>query len=83
MASVGDSCDDVLAETVIGLCKTEVIQRREPWRNIEAVEHATLLWVDRFNRRRVLEPIGYVLPVELEVAQCRSLESAAMTAGLQ
>ena len=56
--SVGDSYDNALAETVIGLFKTEVIHRRGPWRSFDAVEYATLEWVDWFNKRRVLEPIG-------------------------
>jgi transposase InsO family protein len=55
-----------LAETVIGLFKTEVIRRRGPWRSLEAVEFATLAWVDWFNHRRLLEPIGYVPPAEYE-----------------
>jgi putative transposase len=66
VGSVGDSYDNALAETVIGLFKTEVIRRRGPWRNINAVEYATLVWVDWFNNRRLLEPIGYVPPVEYE-----------------
>jgi putative transposase len=62
----GDSYDNALAESVIGLFKTEVIQRRGPWRTLEAVEFATLAWVDWFNTRRLLEPIGYVPPAEYE-----------------
>jgi transposase InsO family protein len=59
VGSVGDSYDNALAETVIGLFKTEVIHRRGPWRSFEAVEFATLEWVDWFNNRRLLEPIVY------------------------
>ena len=55
-----------LAETVIGLFKTEVIHRRGPWRSFQAVEYATLEWVDRFNHGRLLEPIGHVPPAEAE-----------------
>jgi transposase InsO family protein len=66
--SIGDSYDNALAETVIGLYKNEVIRRRGPWRSIDAVEYATLEWVDWFNRRRLLEPLGYVPPVEFEAA---------------
>ena len=66
--TVGDSYDNALAETIIGLFKTEVIRRRGPWRNIDAVEFATLEWVDWFNNRRLLEPIGYVPPAEFEDA---------------
>jgi len=58
VGSVGDSYDNALAETVIGLFKTEVIHRRGPWRSLEAVEYATLEWVDWLNNRRLLEPIG-------------------------
>jgi transposase InsO family protein len=53
---------------VIGLFKTEVIRRRGPWRTLEDVEFSTLEWVDWFNTRRLLEPIGYVPPVEYEAA---------------
>jgi hypothetical protein len=58
--------DNALAELIIGLFKTEVIQRKGPWRHLEAVEFATLTWVDWFNTRRLLEPIGYVPPAEHE-----------------
>ena len=68
VGSVGDSYDNALAETVIGLFKTEVIRKRGPWRNIEDVEFATLEWVWWFNHHRLLEPIGYVPPVEYEEA---------------
>ena len=66
VGSRGDSYDNALAESVIGLFKTEVIQRRGPWRSLEAVEFATMDWVDWFNTRRLLEPIGYVPPAEYE-----------------
>ena len=66
VGSVGDSYDNALAETVIGLFKAEVIHRRGPWRSFEAVEFATLEWVDWFNHRRLLEPIGNVPPAEAE-----------------
>jgi transposase InsO family protein len=68
VGSRGDSYDNALAESIIGLFKTEVIQRKGPWRHLEAVEFATLTWVDWFNRRRLLEPIGYVPPAEYEAA---------------
>src|SRR6185437_981676 len=64
VGSVGDSYDNALAETVNGLFKTEVIRRRGPWRSLEAVELATLEWVDWFNNRRLLEPIGNMPPAE-------------------
>ena len=63
---VTDFALDALAESVIGLFKTEVIRRLGPWRHLEAVEFATLDWVDWFNHRRLLEPIGYVPPAEYE-----------------
>ena len=66
VGSRGDSYDNALAESIIGLFKTEVIQLKGPWRHLEAVEFATLRWVDFFNNRRLLEPIGYVPPAEHE-----------------
>ena len=66
VGSVGDSYDNALAETINGLYKAEVIHRRGPWRNFEAVEFATLEWVDWFNHRRLLEPIGNIPPAEAE-----------------
>lgn len=57
VGSVGDSSDNAMAETVIGLYKTEVIRRRGPWWNLDAVE-----WVDWFNNRRLLDPIGNIPP---------------------
>jgi putative transposase len=66
VGSRGDSYDNAMAESIIGLFKTEVIHRLGPWRTLEAVEFATLTWVDWFNTRRVLEPIGYVPPAEYE-----------------
>jgi putative transposase len=75
VGSVGDSYDNALAETVIGLFKTEVIHRRRPWRSFEAVEFATLEWVDWFNNRRLLEPIGNIPPAEAEAAYFTQLEA--------
>ena len=66
VGSVGDSYDNALAETINGLYKAEVIHRRGPWCNFEAVEYATLEWVDWFNHRRLLEPIGNIPPAEAE-----------------
>ncbi|MGR3435119.1 MAG: IS3 family transposase [Shimia sp.] len=68
VGSVGDSYDNALAETVIGLFRTEVIRPRGPWRSLEAVEFATLEWVDWFNNRRLLAPIGHIPPAEAEAA---------------
>jgi transposase InsO family protein len=82
VGSVGDSYDNAMAESVIGLYKTEVIRRRAPWRHVDAVEYATLEWVDWFNNRRLLEPIGYVPPIELESGYYESQSSPVMEAGL-
>lgn len=80
VGSVGDSYDNALAETINGLYKTEVIRRRGPWRTVDDVEYATLTWVDWFNNRRLLEPIGYLPPAEFEAAYYRSRTSQAMVA---
>ena len=72
VGSVGDSYDNALAESVIGLYKTEVIRRHGPWRNLEAVEFATLEWIEWFNKRRLLEPIGNLPPAEFEEIYYRS-----------
>jgi putative transposase len=80
VGSVGDSYDNALAETVIGLFKAEVIHRRGPWRSLEAVEFATLEWVDWFNNRRLLEPIGYIPPAEAEARFYAPLNELAMVA---
>jgi putative transposase len=66
VGTVGDSYDNALAESVIGLFKTEVIRMRGPWRNVDEVEYATLEWVDWFNNKRILGSIGYISPRELE-----------------
>src|SRR6185503_7542058 len=83
VGSVGDSFDNALAETINGLYKAEVIHRRGPWRNFEAVEFATLEWVDWFNNRRLLEPIGNIPPAEAEKRYYAMLEQAAMAACLK
>jgi putative transposase len=75
VGSRGDSYDNALAESIIGLFKTEVIRLKGPWRHLEAVEFATLDWVDWFNHRRLLEPIGYMPPAEFEA---RYYEQAAV-----
>ena len=80
VGSIGDSYDNALAESVIGLYKTEVIRRRGPWRHLEAVEYATLDWVDWFNNRRLLEPIGYIPPAEYEQEYYRRQEAPAQAA---
>ncbi len=68
--------DDALAETINGLCKAEVNHRRGPWRSFEAVEFATLEWVDWFKDRRLLQPIGNIPAAEAEAAYYASLEPA-------
>jgi transposase InsO family protein len=80
VGSVGDSYDNALAESIIGLYKTELIRRRGPWRDLEAVEFATLKWVHWFNHCRLLEPIGHVPPTEHEAAYYRAATESAMTA---
>jgi putative transposase len=80
VGSVGDSYDNALAETINGLYKAEVIHRRGPWRSLEAVEFATLEWVDWFNNRRLLEPIGNVPPTEAEAAYYAALEDTSIAA---
>jgi transposase InsO family protein len=80
VGSVGDSYDNALAETINGLYKAEVIHRRGPWRNFEAVEFATLEWVDWFNHRRLLEPIGNIPPAEAEERYYAMLDAPALAA---
>jgi len=80
VGSVGDSYDNALAETINGLYKAEVIHRRGPWRNFEAVEFATLTWVDWFNNRRLLEPIGNIPPAEAEERYYAMRQAPAMAA---
>jgi len=74
VGSVGDSYDNALAETINGLYKAEVIHRRGPWRSLEAVEFATLEWIDWFNNRRLLSSIGNMPPAEAEARYYASLE---------
>lgn len=77
---VGSSYDNATAETVIGLFKTEVIRQSGPWRGLKDVEFATLEWVDWFNHRRLLEPIGYVPPVEAESMYYQQRTESAIAA---
>ncbi|EME01269.1 hypothetical protein B381_05061 [Stutzerimonas stutzeri NF13] len=79
VGSVGDSYDNALAETINGLYKAEVIHRRS-WQNREAVELATLEWVDWFNHRRLLEPIGNMPPAEAEAIYYQQLTESAQAA---
>jgi transposase InsO family protein len=82
VGSKGDSYDNALAETIICLYKTELIRRRGPWKGLDDVEYATLEWVDWFNHRRLLEPIGDVPPAEFEAAY-RSKEGSEERATLR
>ncbi len=83
VGSVGDSYDNAMAETIIGLFKAEVIHRLGPWRGLDQVEMETLIWVDWFNNRRLLEPIGYISPAEYEMLYYQSQEGSAEVAGLK
>ena len=78
--SVGDSYDNALAETINGLYKTEIIHKRAPWKTVDEVEYATLEWVDWFNNRRLLEPIGNIPPAEYEKLYYDQTEESAMVA---
>jgi transposase InsO family protein len=80
VSSLLSAASDALAETVIGLFKTEVIHRRGPWRSFDTVEYATLEWVDWFNNRRLLEPIGNIPPAEAEANYYATLEEPRMVA---
>ena len=80
VGSVGDSYDNALAESINGLYKTEVIRRRGPWRSLEAVEFATLEWVEWFNNRRLLEPIGNIPPAEAETRYYADREALPLAA---
>jgi len=80
VGSVGDSYDNALAETINGLYKAEVIHRRPSWRTRDEVEWATLAWVDWFNNRRLLEPIGNIPPAEAEQAYYSQFTGAVVTA---
>jgi transposase InsO family protein len=82
VGSVGDSYDNALAETINGLYKTEVIHPNGPWRGVDEVEFATLEWVDWFNNRRLLEPLGGMPPSEYEALYEGNTPSLATGAGL-
>jgi len=82
VGSKGDSYDNALAESVIGLYKTEVIRRKGPWRGLEEVEYATLEWIDWYNTKRLLEPIGYVPPREHESNYYQLQKPSPQEAGL-
>jgi len=83
VGSRGDAYDNAMAESVIGLYKTELIARKGPWKNLDEVEFKTLEWVDWFNHRRLLEPIGYLPPVEYEAMYYQQQMAPAMVAGVK
>jgi transposase InsO family protein len=83
VGSVGDAYDNALAETIIGLFKTEVIEQLRPWRNAIAVELETLSWVEWFNNRRLLGPIGSIPPAEFEAMYDQQAASPVAVAGLK
>ena len=80
VGSTGDSYDNAMAESIIGLFKTESIWPKGLWRNIDEVEYAMLEWVDWYNNRRLLGPIGDIPPVEYEQAYYEQLEGHAEAA---
>jgi putative transposase len=82
VGSRGDSYDNALAESVIGLLKTEIIPHRGPWKGLEDVEFATLEWVWWFNHHRLLKSIGYVPPAEYEEAFYRRQEAQTLVPAL-
>ncbi len=83
VGSRGDAYDNAMAESVIGLYKTELITRKGPWKSLDEVEFKTLEWVDWFNHRRLLEPIGYVPPVEPEAMNYQQQMAPAVVAGVK
>jgi len=80
VGSVGDSYDNAMAESIIGLYKTEMIWPRGPWKNLDEVEYATLEWVNWYNNYRLLEPIGNIPPIEFEAAYYEQENGQAMAA---
>ena len=76
VGGAGDSYDNALAETIKGLYKTEVIRKRGPWLSADDVEYATLEWVDWFNNRRLLEPIGDIPPAEYQAMNYQNRDQA-------
>ena len=73
VGSAGNAYDNAMAETINGLYKTEIINKRAPWKTKESVELATLEWVAWFNHHRLLEPIGNIPPAEAEANSYREL----------
>jgi transposase InsO family protein len=80
VGSAGDAYDNAMAETINGLYKAEVINKRAPWKTRESVELATLEWVAWFNHHRLLEPIGNIPPAEAEANYYRQLAESEIIA---
>lgn len=80
VGTVGDACDNALAGCVIGLFRTEVINQIGPWKSMREVEWKTLKWVDWYNNRRLLDPIGHIPPAEAEEAFYANLNTRDMVA---
>ena len=83
VGSKGDSYDNALAETIIGLYKAELVRNRGPWRGLDDLEYATLEWVDWFNNRRLFEAHGQIPPAEFEANHYRHQESSGQQAETQ
>jgi len=80
VGSVGDSYDNALAETIIGLFKTEIINRLGPWKSKDHVEGDTLQWIDWFNKERLLEPFGDITPIDAQERYEQTLQSNKIAA---
>jgi putative transposase len=80
VGSKGDSYDNAMAESLIGLLKTEVIDHRSSWKTFEEVEYATLIWIDWYNKERLHGALGYVPPVEFETAHDECKIRSGLTA---
>ncbi|NTF34412.1 hypothetical protein G6L88_20350 [Rhizobium skierniewicense] len=80
VADVGDSSGNALTDTINGFFNAKVIHRRGPWSNLEAVKFAALEWVDCFNNRHLLEPLGNIAPAEAEGQSYAKLDATAMAA---
>jgi putative transposase len=80
VGSVGDSYDNALAESIIGLYKTELINQQRPWKNLVQVEYATLKWIDWYNNRRLMIGLGDVPPAEYEQAHYNAQNGQANVA---
>jgi putative transposase len=75
IGSRGASYDNAMAESIIGLYKTELVRNLGPWRGLENLELATVEWVDWFNHRRLFHELGRIPPAEFEENHCVQAES--------